>query len=114
MQNIFNNNLVKLIYSLVIILPFIFLWLRGLNLFNNNVFVVIYIIALILLSLNSLTDFTMEIPGLKFTIKNTGASLEANADLKNKTIRAQMHGGVDDTKVNKLTKELFKEIKNAE
>lgn len=112
MHDTFKNLIAKLAYLVIIIFPFVFLWFYKINLFQSSIFDVIFILAMILLSLNSLTDSSIEIPGFKITSKNTGASLWADVDLKKKNLAVKLHGSSDDRKVKKVIDCIIEKIKN--
>ena len=86
----------------VILLPIIEKTFWGNNLFVDNGFPLIYIINLVLLTINNLTDFTVEIPGLKLTLKNTGSSNEVIVNFDKREYRVITHGSTDTENTRKL------------
>lgn len=107
----FVLRLLVLIAQIIIGITPVFLLLYGIDLFKSNLFSIAYIFNLVLMSVNNVTDFSLEIPGVKATSKNTGASVEIDRDIKNKKYKLITHGSTDVEKVKKLVDFLEEKIK---
>lgn len=95
------RNFIIIFQIIVGIIPFIFLIYPGINLFDPF-FVVVYTTNLLMLTFNTVTDFNIEIYKFKFTVKNTGSSIEINENLDKKEYRVITYGSSDVKKVEQL------------
>lgn len=108
LESFFKNFIAKISCFLIIILPFILLVVGRINLFENGAYMSVFILSVVLLSLTSLTDFSIELPGFKSSVKNTGASIEINEDQQNKNYKIITHGVADENKAKSLVREMRK------
>lgn len=101
--------IILIVLCVILISPFLLLYLMYVNLFENQGFIAIYLTVLVVVGLNSITDLSIEFPGFKSTAKNTGASIEISENKNEKSYTVITHGSADDKKALKLIDHMRKD-----